>query len=221
MEGTALALEALRVAQRPGDRLEGGLEHMVRVLAVAQGDVQRHSRGGDEGAPELLGELRVERRRAEPRRVRREVDLVAEVRPPRDVERRLDERLVERDRDRGEAADARLVAERLQQGLAERDPGVLDSVVGVDLEVARRPDDEVEPGVRAELAEHVVEKGSPVVTSTRPLPSRSTSTRISLSPVLRCRVARRPGAVTGGTSVAATATASRFPGLCWRFTRLS
>ena len=52
-----------------------------------------------------------------------------------------------------------LVPERRRERLAERDPGVLDGVVGVDVEVPRRPHDEVEARVRAELAEHVVEEG--------------------------------------------------------------
>ena len=60
-------------------------------------------------------------------------------RPPGQVERDVDQRLVEREPAAGEAADAGLVAERLAERLAERDRDVLDRVVGVDVQVARRP----------------------------------------------------------------------------------
>ena len=69
---------------------------MVGVLPVAAGDVQGDLRRGDEGAEELLGELRIEGRLAEPRCIRREFDVVMEERPPGDVERDVRERFVER-----------------------------------------------------------------------------------------------------------------------------
>ena len=87
--------------------------------------------------------------------------VVTEVGAARAVHRHLHERLVERQRDRGEAADARLVAERGRERLPEHDPGVLDRVVGVDLEVAGRLQIEVETTMPAELGEHVVEERQP------------------------------------------------------------
>ena len=114
--------------------------------------------GGDEGAPELLGQLRVERRRAQRRHVGPEGHVVGEIGPAREVEGHLDQRLVEGQGDRGEAPDAGLVPERLGQGLAEHDADVLDGVVGVDVEVAGGLDRQVEPAVAAELGEHVVEE---------------------------------------------------------------
>ena len=62
---------------------------------------------------------------------------VHDVRPAGQVDRGLHQRLVQRHQRVAEAADAGLVAERLAQRLADRDRGVLDGVVGVDLEVAR------------------------------------------------------------------------------------
>ena len=65
--------------------------------------------------------------------------VVDEERPPREVDDRLHQRLVERHRRLAEAADAGLVAERLAQRLAEHEPDVLDRVVVVDLEIAAWP----------------------------------------------------------------------------------
>ena len=119
---------------------------------------------GHQRPPELLGQLRVERRRAE--RVGlaagARVHLVHEVRPARTGRAATEiERLVERHVDGGEAAHARLVAERLAQALAEQDAGVLDGVVGVDFEVAAGRAGQVEAGVLAELGHHVVEERQP------------------------------------------------------------
>ena len=63
--------------------------------------------------------------------------VVHEVRPAGQVDGRLHQALVERHERVAEAAQPALVAERLAQRLAEREAGVLDRVVGVDLEVAR------------------------------------------------------------------------------------
>ena len=63
---------------------------------------------------------------------------VGQVGPTRQVERHLDERLVEGQQHGGEATDARLVAECLGQAAAEHDADVLDRVVRVDVQVARR-----------------------------------------------------------------------------------
>ena len=71
----------------------------------------------------------------ERRHVGSEGHVVGEVGATRDVEGHLHQRLVERQGDRREPADARLVPEGLGQGLAEHDAHVLDGVVGVDVEV--------------------------------------------------------------------------------------
>ena len=78
--------------------------------------------------------------------------------PAREVDHRARERLVERHVGVAEADDALLVAERLLQRLAERDPDVLDRVVGVDVQVALAAHVEVEAGVRGERGQHVVEE---------------------------------------------------------------
>ena len=78
-------------------------------------------------------------------------------RPPRSTTQTR-ERLVERRRGVAEAADAGAVAERAVERLAERDAGVLDGVVLVDLEVAVDLQVEVHAGVERERVEHVVEE---------------------------------------------------------------
>ena len=49
-----------RLAQRAGERLEAGLDHVVGVGAVAGAEVQGQLRVGGDGAEELLGQLGVE-----------------------------------------------------------------------------------------------------------------------------------------------------------------
>ena len=61
---------------------------MVRVAATNHRDVQRDVRRHHQGAPELLGELRIER--ADPLRDR--VEVVRDERTTREIERDLDER---------------------------------------------------------------------------------------------------------------------------------
>jgi hypothetical protein len=64
---------------------------------------------------------------------------VHDIRAPGEVDRRLHQRLVQRDQRITEPADAGLVAERLAQRLAQGDGGVLDRVVSVDLQVTAGP----------------------------------------------------------------------------------
>src|SRR5689334_9493688 len=78
--------------------------------------------------------------------------------PAGDVDDGVRERLVHRDPRVAEATDAALVAERLAQRLPQHDRGVLDRVVGVELDVARGVHRQVEGAVLAERVQHVVEE---------------------------------------------------------------
>src|ERR1022692_1024308 len=80
------------------------------------------------------------------------------VRPAGQVNRGPDEGLVQRDQRVAEPADAGLVPERFAQRLAERDRGVLDGMVRVDVGIATGPHEQLQPTVLAELGEHVVEE---------------------------------------------------------------
>ena len=120
-------------------------------------EMQRDRRRMDERAPELFSELRLEGRVAQwPGLL--QVDVVMKIGAAGEVERDLDESFVERHRDRREAADAHLRAQRLAERLAEDDAGVLDRVVCVHLEVAPGLHVQIHAPVPAELRQHVVEE---------------------------------------------------------------
>ena len=132
----ARALDPHRVAQRPGDALERRLDHVVAVapdsdrmcsvIPAPNANARQNSSASCGSKVPIHSDDRV--------------DLVHEERAARQVERDLHQRLVERDERRREPAHAGLVAERLLERGAEHDADVLDRVVGVDLEVARRLD---------------------------------------------------------------------------------
>ena len=141
-------------AERPGEGLEAGLDHVVGVGPVADRDVQGHLRRVGDGAEELLGQLGVEAGD----RGRRQLGIEDAEGPAGNVDRALGQRLVHRHQGGAVAADPGPVAERLVEGLAEDDADVLDSVVGAGLEVAARLDPQAEPPVAGEQVEHVVEE---------------------------------------------------------------
>ncbi len=115
--------------------------------------VQRDLGLGDEGLQDVPGHRRVVL--ADHRRHLLGLG-VHEVRAAGQVDGHLGEGLVQRDRAVAEAVDADLVAERLLEGGAEREGGVLDGVVRVDVQVALGLHGQVEQTVPAELVEHVV-----------------------------------------------------------------
>ena len=125
-------VEPRRLRQRAPDRLEHGLGDVVQVLPVVHGDVKRDLGVEGEGAKEILQEIEIEVGDSRP--LDRHVE--DEVRPARDVHRRVQQRLVHGEERRAVADDPLLVAERLLERLAETDPHVLHRVVQVHLEVA-------------------------------------------------------------------------------------
>jgi hypothetical protein len=72
-------------------------------------------------------------------------------------------------------------------------------VVAVDVQVALGLDLEVDQAVAGDLLEHVVEEADAGGELRAPVPSRSTLTRIFVSLVSRCTVARRRGGGGGGS----------------------
>ena len=87
-----------------------------------------------------------------------ERDAVMKIGPAREVDHAARERLVQRHVGVSEARDARLVAQRLQERLADHDADVLDGVVGIHVQVALRAHVEVEAAVGGEGGEHVVQE---------------------------------------------------------------
>ena len=90
-----------------------------------------------------------------------ERDVPVQVRSSGEIDDRARQGLVEREVEATRAGDSLAVAERLVDGAPERDPGVLDGVVLVDLQVALAVDPQVERGVLRQRLQHVIEKGDP------------------------------------------------------------
>jgi hypothetical protein len=80
------------------------------------------------------------------------------VRASAEVDGRDRERFIHRHDEIAGAIDAAPVAERLRDGLAERDPEILHGVMLVDVEVALGIDAEVEHAVARHQFQHVIEK---------------------------------------------------------------
>ena len=144
------------VAQRAGEGLERGLGEVV-VVAAGAAEVERRAGRPRERFERVLDEL--ERQAADALAAERQVD--DRVRPPADVDHGGRERLVHRHRRLAEAADPGPVAERLRERRAEDERDVFDRVVLVDLEVAGRPDLDVEQAVVRERREEVVVEPDP------------------------------------------------------------
>ena len=87
-----------------------------------------------------------------------ELDLPYQVGPVRGIERDAAQRLVHRDRRFAKAPNALAIAERLGDGLAERDPRILGRVVIVDVQVALRRQRDVDKRMARKLLDHVIEK---------------------------------------------------------------
>ncbi len=74
------------------------------------------------------------------------------------VDRDARQRLVHRLERIGEAGDAAGIAQRLADRLAERDAGVLDRVMRVDMQVALGRDVDVDQRMPRDLVQHMIEE---------------------------------------------------------------
>src|SRR5271168_4148394 len=126
----------------------------MAVDAIQRLDVQRHARVHRQRLEELAHQLDVEA-----------ADLRRRERRPKheewsagDVDRDAGQRLVHRQQAVGPAGDAALLAERLAQGLAERDSDVLDRMVIVDVQVALRANVHVDQRMARQLIQHMIEE---------------------------------------------------------------
>jgi hypothetical protein len=148
----ARALPGQRRTQRARQRLEAGLDLVVIVVAAyLQVEVQAA------GIAQRTEEVRHQLGRHIAHALALELALEHEVRAAAEIQRSAGQRLVHR---QGEAvaADAALVAQRLAQRLAQGQPGVLDGVVLVDVQVTLGLDVQREAAVLADLFQHVVEE---------------------------------------------------------------
>src|SRR5262249_13968710 len=78
---------------------------------------------------------------------------------PGQIDHRARQRLVQREVEAAGAGDALPITQGLVDGVPERDPGVLDGVVLVDLQIALAADLGVEGAVPGERVQHVIEEG--------------------------------------------------------------
>ena len=135
-------------------------------------DVDRRPGGSGEGLEGVLDQL--ERQLADALSAERQVD--HRVRAAAEVDDRTGQRFIHRHPGIAEPGDTGPIAERRSEGAAQDERDVLDGVVLVDVEVAVRPNLEVEQAVVAERAEQVVPEADAGGEADRgPLPSRSTS----------------------------------------------
>ena len=126
-------------------------------LRPGAAQVERGAGGPRERLEGVVDEL--ERQRPGALGPERQVD--HRVRPAADVDDGRRDGLVHRHGAVAEAADPGPVAERLREGRAEHEGDVLDRVVLVDLQVAGRPDLEVEQAVVGQRAQEVVVEADP------------------------------------------------------------
>src|SRR6266545_5872532 len=118
------------VAERPGQRFEARLEGVMRKVALLEHDVQGAARAGDHALQEVPSLAGIEV--AELAGARLDRDPPDQIGAAGQVDGDARPGLVQRDGRVAEAAHLGLVPERLPKRLAERDAGVLDSVVRVD-----------------------------------------------------------------------------------------
>ena len=146
---------AIAAVERPGERLERGLDDVMRVVPPHQVEVR--------GEPGIEYQRAEEFRREEDVVVAQhlplgDVDVVVQERPAAHVHHRADQRLVQRHEGVAVAADPGTVAQRLGDREAEGDPDVLHRMVPVHVEIALRLDREIEQRVPRQRLEHVVEE---------------------------------------------------------------
>src|ERR1700730_1382006 len=81
--------------------------------------------------------------------------------PARDIYRNPRKGLVHRQEHIRETGDAGHVAQRLAHRLTERYAGILDSMMLIDMQIARRADFDIHQRVARYLLQHMVEKANP------------------------------------------------------------
>ncbi len=122
------------------------------VVAAGAAEMERRAGRPRERLERVLDEL--ERQAADALAAERQVD--DRVWPTTDVDHCARERFVHRHRCLAEAANPGPIAERLRERRSQDERDVFDRVVLVDLEVAGRPDLDVEQAVVRERREEVV-----------------------------------------------------------------
>lgn len=142
-----------RHAQRPPKSLENSFNLVVRILAADVVDVQRDHRVIHKALKKFMEQIDVKVAYG----TLDELHVVIEARTTGKIQHHPGERLIKRNIRVAVAPDAGLV-ERLIQRLTQRDANVLNRVMGIDVQIASRPDRQVNQPVARNLIEHVIKK---------------------------------------------------------------
>ena len=151
------AILLARDAQRARERLEHRFDVVMAGAPVQHLDVHVRARADREAFEEVVHELGLQI--ADLEDVDSQID--RGVRASAEIDRGDGQRLVHRHDEVAGAVDAAPLPERGRDRLAERDAEVLDGVMLIDVEVARRVDAQVERAVARKQLEHVIEKADP------------------------------------------------------------
>lgn len=143
-----------RLSQRASSSLETRFADVMTVLPVMQHEVQIHQRIRGNRFPEDRDQLAIELADL----FCWEVDTKHERHAATQVNSRGNQRFFHRQRDAAVTHDPLLVAERFGQGFAETNAGVLDGVMVIDVQVARRFDGQVDQRMLREQRQHVIEE---------------------------------------------------------------
>ena len=142
-----------RHAQRPPKSLENGFNLVVRILAADVVDVHRDHRVIHKALKKFMEQIDVKVAYG----TLDELHVVIEARTTGKIQHHPGKRLIKRNIRVAVATDAGLV-ERLIQRLTQRDANVLNRVMGIDVQIASRPDRQVNQPVARNLIEHVIKK---------------------------------------------------------------
>ena len=146
-------IDFYRHAQRPTKSLENGFNLVVRILAADVVDVQRDHRVIHKALKKFMEQIDVKVAYG----TLDELHVVIEARTTGKIQHHPGKRLIKRNIRVAVATDAGLV-ERLIQRLTKRDADVLNRVMGIDVQIAGRPDRQVNQPVARNLIEHVIKK---------------------------------------------------------------
>jgi len=141
-----------------GEALKDGFDEMMRFVGIENFDVKGESGFLGESAEKLNGKLRGKIAGLELVQVEAFRGTPDEERATAEIERNADEGFIHGKMKIAVADEALLVAERLDQGLAENDSSVLDGVVEIDVNITLGLHIEIEERVLGEKSEHVVEE---------------------------------------------------------------
>src|SRR5215213_6663 len=145
------------LTQGPCQALEATLGNMVAVLAIERFHVQGQARIDGKRLIELTHQIGVENTDL----LRGEGGPEHQEGAARYVERDARQGLIHRTMDVGIARDALFIAKRLQDGLTQRNPGILGRMMLVHMQVAGYLHGQVEETVSGKQFEHMVEEADP------------------------------------------------------------